>query len=108
PTGAVTNQTSASKTPQADTEVVAFRLVCEAIGATPAITWQIQGSLDDPSVSDANSIWDAVGYVTEAADTVAFTARTGPVVAGTAQASFLSSTVRRYKKYRVVISGILN
>jgi hypothetical protein len=108
PTGANTNQTSASKTPTPDAEIIAFRIVCEVIGATPAITWQIFGSLDDASVPDANSLWDAIGYVTEATDTIAFTTRTGPIVAGTAQANWLSSVVRCHKKYRAVITGILN
>ena len=106
--GANTNQTSAAKATPIDVDFVAFRLVCEAIGATPAITWLIRGSLDDPAVPDANSIFEPIGYITEAADTVAFTARSGPVVAGTEQICFPSNPARKYRKYLAVISGILN
>jgi len=111
-TGANTNQTSASKGVAPDTEFVGFRIVCEAIGATPAITWQIFGSLDDPAVSDANSFWEALGYILDgngaSPDTIAFTSKAGPIIAGTAQSLFPSTPNRRYRKYRAVITAILN
>lgn len=109
PAGTTGNQTSPANTPQPDeADYIAFRLVCEAIGATPAITWQIQASLDDKNVADNLSIWDNIGYITEASDTVAFTSRSGPIVAGTAQTNFPSSRQRGYRKYRVVITGNVN
>ena len=111
PSGSNTNQTSASKPVAPDTDAVAFRIVCEAIGATPAITWLIQGAMDDVGVPDANSFFEPVGYAdSKVNDTnIVFAAITGPIVAGTQQTIFSSLIkTRPYRKYRVVISGILN
>jgi hypothetical protein len=86
--------------------------VCEAIGATPAITWQIFGSLDDPATVDASSFWDPIGHILDGSggspDTISFAAKAGPVVAGTAQSVFPSTPARKYRKFRAVISGIVN
>lgn len=110
--GATTNQTSASKPINPDTDYVCFRIVCEAIGATPAISWLIQGSSDDAAVTDGNSFFFPIGYVLDGSggspDTVTFAARTGPIVAGTAQEIYPASAFRKYRKYRVVISGDVN
>ena len=111
-TGANTNQTSASKPVNPDNDSVGIRIVCEAIGATPAITWQIFGSLDDAAVADANSFFEPLGYVLDGAgaspDTIVFTSRTGPIVAGTAQTNYQGTLARKFRKYRCVITGILN
>jgi hypothetical protein len=111
-TGANTNQTSASKAIPVDADFVAFRCVCEAIGATPAINWQIFGALDDPATVDGSSFWEPIGYITDGAggspDTVSFVAKAGPIVAGTAQSVFPSTPNRKYRKYRCAITGILN
>ena len=36
---------------------VAFNFIITAVGATPTVTWKIQGSYDDSGTSDANSSW---------------------------------------------------
>jgi hypothetical protein len=109
--GSTTNQTSASKPVAPDTDAVAFRIICEAIGATPAITWLIQGAMDDIGVSDANSFFEPIGYAdSKVNDTnIVFAALAGPVIAGTQQTIFSSLIrTRPYRKYRAVISGVVN
>lgn len=103
-TGATTNQTSAAVELETIVQVgaVAAQLVVEAVGATPAITWKMQGSLD-------NVNWYDIAYYTDASDTVAVTTRTGPTAAG-AQVNFLdlASGSRYYKYFRAVTSAITN
>lgn len=107
--GATTNQTSGSFIAEPDAEEIGFQLVCEAIGATPAITWKIQASLDPGTTADANAMWFDMPYVTDATATESVAARSGPIVANTAQVMFLSLVnVRMFRRFRVVISGIVN
>jgi hypothetical protein len=81
-------------------ETVAFEMEVTAIGATPTVTWKIQGSMD------GTSFWD-VAYVTDANDTVAVAGRTMTTVSS--QIQFLSNPVaRRYKFYRLVTSANTN
>jgi|SRR5581483_3159294 len=89
---------------------IAFQLVAEAVGATPTITWKIQASVDDLSVSDGNARWFDVGYITDASDTISTTTRTfGSPSAGQSQVSFLSNPVaRKYRRWRVVTSANTN
>lgn len=112
PSGANTNQTSPSKPVQPDVDFATFRMVCEAIGATPAITWQIFGSFDETTVPDAASLWEPMGWVSDgkggSPDNVVFTSRTGPVVAGDFQTMTQATTNRRFRKFRCVVTGILN
>jgi hypothetical protein len=78
----------------------AFQFVVEAIGATPTVTWKIQGSWN-------NSNWFDLLYVTDASDTAATTARINTVVG--ADIIFLSNPVaRQYKYYRVVTTANTN
>ena len=103
-TGATTNQTGAGveTTNIVEDAQIAHQLVVEAVGATPAITWKIQGSLD-------NANWYDCVYYTDANDTSAVAARTGPTAAG-AQVQWLDSgnSSRMYRYWRAVISGITN
>jgi len=76
-------------------------------GATPTVTWKVQGSVDDASVSDGNSAWFDVAYITDATDTAAVTARVRTTVGSDLQ--FLSNPVaRRYRKYRLVTTANTN
>jgi hypothetical protein len=46
-------------------------LVSELGGATPAISWKTQGSLDRDEVSDANANWTDLACVSASSDNVA-------------------------------------
>jgi hypothetical protein len=81
-------------------ETVAFEFEVTAIGATPTVTWIIQGSMDA-------SNWYPVNYVTDATDTAAVAGLTSTAVGK--KIIFLSNPVaRRYKYYRVVTSANTN
>ncbi len=77
-----------------------FQFVVEAVGATPTVTWKVQGSPD-------NVYWYDVTYVTDASDTAASAARVVTVIGGSIQ--FLSNPVaRQFKWYRLVTSANTN
>lgn len=81
-------------------ETVAFEFEVTVVGATPTVTWVIQGSMD-------NANWYAVNYVTDATDTAAVAGLTSTAVGK--KIVFLSNPVaRRYKYYRVVTSANTN
>lgn len=106
PSGAKTNQTSAAKSVPPDTDSIAFRFVCEAAGT--AVSWLVQASLDDIDVPDQSSFFFPLGYILDTApNTIVYTPRAGPTVAGTAQEMFPAvSPPRKYRKFRCVISGL--
>lgn len=87
----------------AEYDTVAFQLVIDAVGATPTITWKIQGSLN-------NDDWYDLAYITDMDDTAATAARThGSPSAGQAFIQWLSNPVaRRYGYFRAVISANTN
>ncbi len=81
-------------------ETVAFEMEVTAIGATPTVTWKIQGSMDGTN-------WFDVAYVTDANDTVSVATRTMTTVS--TQIAFLSNPVaRRYNYYRLVTTANTN
>jgi len=108
PAGSTGNQTFPGLNVGGGQETIAFQFVVEAVGATPTITWKIQGSVDDPeTVTDGNAHWYDVGYITDASDTIAQATRTATAVG--AQVAWLSNPVaRRYRRYRLVTSANTN
>ena len=100
-TGSTGNVTgTASEVFPGEGNQVGMQLVVEAVGATPTITWKVQGSND-------NTNWFDVLYVTDASDTAAATARTATAVG--AQIQWLSQGhVRQYRFYRLVTSANTN
>ena len=85
-----------------DVEAVGFQFVVEAAGATPTVTWKIQGSLDGTNAYD-------IAYVTDATDTSAVATRTATATG--AQVNFLNKgpgESRAYKYYRVVTTSNTN
>lgn len=81
-------------------ESVAFQFRATAVGATPTVSWKIQGSPDGTNYFD-------LGYITDASDTVATATRAVTTVS--AQINFLSNPVaRRYKYFRLVTSANTN
>jgi hypothetical protein len=106
-TGQTGNNTHPSVWLGSSYEAVAMQFVVEVAGATPTVTWKVQASPDDNKVTDANSNWYDVGYVTDGTDTIAQTARTATAVG--AQVQFVSNPVaRRYQKFRLVTSANTN
>lgn len=86
---------------------VAFQFVVEVAGATPTITWKIQASPDDLSVSDVNAHWYDLGYVTDGSDTISQATITQTAVGG--KIVFLSNPVARmYRRFRVVTTANTN
>lgn len=85
-----------------DVEAIGFQFVVEAAGATPTVTWKIQGSLDGTNAYD-------LSYITDATDTAATATRTA--TAAGAQVNFLNKGTgesRAYKYYRVVTTSNTN
>jgi hypothetical protein len=86
---------------------MSFKFIVDVAGATPTITWKIQASPDETSVTDANSAWFDLGYITDASDTISQATRTATAVG--AQINFLSNPVARvFRKYRLVTSSNTN
>ena len=78
----------------------AFQFVVETTGATPTVTWKIQGSWNSAN-------WFDLLYVTDASDTAATTTRIVTTVG--ADLIFLSNPIaRQYKFYRVVTTANTN
>lgn len=100
-TGNNTGDWVALKTNQ-DVEAVACQFVVEAAGATPTVTWKIQGSLDATNAYD-------LSYVTDSTDTAATATR--QATATGAQVNFLNKgpgESRAYKYFRVVTTSNTN
>lgn len=104
PTGSTGNNThTAVQVPGVGDYAVAFQLVIEAAGATPAITWKIQGSIDGTGYTD-------IAYITTTSDTAASSAivESAPA-AGDRKIIWLSNPVaRRYRYFRLVTSANTN
>jgi hypothetical protein len=86
---------------------LAFEFVVEVAGATPTVTWKIQASPDDLSVTDGNAHWYDLGYITDATDTISVATRTA--TAAGAQIEFISNPVaRQYRRFRLVTTANTN
>lgn len=96
PTGSTGNNTHTAVQAGAVWSTAIVEFVVEAIGASPTVTWKIQGSLD-------NSNWYDLGYVTDASDTFATAARTVTTVSKQIQFS-----TRPYRYFRLVTSANTN
>lgn len=107
PVGSTGSNTHASVYLGSAHEAVVFQFVVEATGATPTVTWKVQGSVDDPSIADASANWFDVGYITDASDTISQSTQTQTAVG--AKVAFLSNPVaRRYRRFRLVTSANTN
>lgn len=79
---------------------IAVQFVVEAVGATPTVTWKVQGSVDGTN-------WYDTMYLTDSTNVAAATARTATAVG--AQIQWLSATTdRTYTQFRVVTSANTN
>ncbi len=86
-------------------DLMAFQFAVEAIGATPTVTWKVQGSLD--STDGATGTWYDVGYITDISDSIAVAGIVQTTVS--TKVTFLSNPVaRRYLWFRLVTSANTN
>lgn len=86
----------------------AFNFIVEVAGATPTVTFKIQGCTDDKSVSDANVTWNDIPYITANSDTVATTAITVTATGKTTIFLDIASGARFFTRYRLVTSANTN
>lgn len=85
---------------QSENAQVGWELIVEAVGATPTVTWKVQGSLD-------GSNWYDCLYITDASDTASAATRTATAVGR--QVAFLSNAgTRMYRYFRLVTSANTN
>lgn len=100
PAGSTGNNTHAGVFVGGSYEAIAFQFEVEAAGATPTVSWKVQGSLD-------GSNWVDVGYITDASDSIATATRAATAVG--VQVSFLSNPVaRKFNHFRLVTSANTN
>lgn len=88
--GTTGNNTSASVLIGNGWDEACIQFVVEAVGATPTVTWKVQGSID-------NTNWFDMGYVTDSSDSFSNSTRTA-----TAAGVQVNFTVRPYKYVRLV------
>lgn len=100
-TGKTGNNTEASvESAGPQNRQVGFQFNVEVAGATPTVTWKIQGSLD-------NSTFYDVFYVTDSSDTAAATTIVSTAV-GSKVIFLANQTSRMYRWFRVVTTSNTN
>jgi hypothetical protein len=88
-------------------ERLAIEFITEAVGATPTVTYKVQGTLADGAISDANAGWVDVPYVTDATDTLSQATRS--MTATGSQVAWLSNAQGRFfRRLRLVTSANTN
>lgn len=106
PTGSTGNNTHTSYQLSPAGRSICAEFVVEAVGATPTVTFKLQGTLDDTNTVDASANWFDLPFITDTADTVAAT------LTKTAVGSFplwLSlANIRFVRRVRVVTSANTN
>ena len=115
--GSTGNNTHASLRVHPAARKLAFVLVVEAAGATPQISWKVQGSLDRDELADGSANWADLGLVTATSDSpAAIPLVVNPAPAGTSSAVWLSgggtgaskALPRLLRRVRVVTSANTN
>jgi hypothetical protein len=109
PSGSTGNNTHQSIGISQVSSRIAATLIVEAVGATPTITWKVQVSMDDTSVTDANSTWFDLLYVTPTTnDTAVTTARVVTAVGLDVVFPDTFYDARFWRKVRLVTSSNTN
>lgn len=109
PAGSTGNNTHPSIGIPSVSARLAMTIVVEAQGATPTITWKAQVSIDDTSVSDANSTWYDLLYVTPTTnDTAATTARVTTALGTDVVFPDTFNDTRFWRKVRLVTTANTN
>lgn len=107
PNGTTGNNTHTGITVD-DADGIGFQFVVEAIGATPTVTFQVQGCLDPSNVSDANANWQNIPYYPVGSDTLSVAAQTVTTVGATVFYLDFASGSRFFRRYRLVTSANTN
>lgn len=100
PKGSTGNNTHAALAINPDSEEIAVQFVVEAVGATPTVTWKVQGTLDGTN-------WVDISYITPSVGTGAVAGRV--VTAVGVDIIFMERPAeRQYKSLRLVTSANTN
>lgn len=108
PAGSTGNNTHNGLAINADADAVQFKFIVEVAGATPTVTFKVQGTNDDPSTSDANAAWTDIPYIPANTNTSAVTTQTVTAVGSTIFFLDIQSGARFFRRYRVVTSANTN
>jgi hypothetical protein len=118
PPGSSGNVTGSSVRVHPGAQKLAFLLAIEAAGATPALSWRVQGSMDGDQASDAAANWVDLALITAASDSVAaIPIVVNPAPAGTSSVAWLSgggatsanrAPSRFVRRVRVITSATVN
>ena len=98
PTGTTGNNTHTDD--EVDADRLGWQINIEAVGSTPTATFTIEGTLDGQN-------WLAVGYITAAVSTEAFTAVTLTAVGVTGYWANIAAG-RFFRRYRVRVTANTN
>jgi hypothetical protein len=108
PTGSTGNNTHAGlRLTPVDNMMIGIEFVVEVAGATPTITWKVQGTLAEPTVADASAGWEDIPYVLSSTATESQAARTAKAAGSQFQWLALSN-IRFYKRLRLVTTANTN
>lgn len=87
--------------------LLAIAFICEVAGATPTVTWKVQGAVDPLTVLDANAAWVDLPYVTPATDTLA-QATIARTAVGEDLIWLAQSAIRLFRRIRLVTTANTN
>lgn len=107
-TGSTGNNTHNGAHAGAEADAVEFRFIVEAAGATPTVTFKVQGTNDDTNVTDANAIWTDIAYYPATTDTVASATQTVTAVGTTVFFLDVGNGSRFYRRFRLVTTANTN
>lgn len=110
PIGSTGNNTHNSFRASANNSDYAFVLIVENGGATPTISWKIQGAMDSDSVTDVNANWFDLLMLPANSDTVAaIPLVVSSATTGTVSAVFLAQAPSRFaRRFRIVTTANTN
>ena len=108
PVASTGNNTHASQQINPDAESLCLVFTVEAVGATPTVTFKFQGSVEDETVSDANSSWFDVPYVVAANETVAVATQVVTAVGNSPSWLVGGISNKFFRKYRLVTTANTN
>lgn len=106
-TGSTGNNTHAGVSLE-DADGVAIAFIVEAAGATPTVTFKVQGALEDSTVADSAANWIDLAYLPSSGDTPATTTQTATAVGATVFFLDFASGARFYRRFRLVTSANTN
>lgn len=109
PAGSTGNNTHVSHRISPAARSVCAEVAIEAVGATPALSAKLQGSVDDDATSDANAQWFDLATIPSDSDTAAVVQVRATTVVGQSLTLFLSQAQSRIvRRVRLVTSANTN